>query len=785
VFVSWIAFPAAMLAVCLGLGLLVDRLSGRSVAPVLLLSLGGGALVCVTQLMTAWPATAGATVWVAALLAASGLLVGRRRIAELKDIGYPAAAALAVFVVASMPVIATGTPSFAGYTVLGDTVVHLAGAEEMLDRGRDASGLPPSNYAVTYRTYYEDNAYPAGGATALGALARVVGADPAWVFQPFLGVLLALLALAVAGLVGPVLRSTRREATVAFVAAQPALLIGFAMQGSLKEIAATSMLATLAALIPAAAAADAPARTALPLGVMAGAAVGVLGPSAGVWAAPLVLGWLVLARAAGRSPRSQTAAMGVLVGAGAVGSLQTLLLFGTAASVATSVATAGEAGNLLRALDLDQAVGVWLTGDFRVAPTGAALVVTRLGEMLILGAAAFGVAWAVARRAWVPLLYTGTMVAGAIVVVLRGSLWADAKALAIVSPALLTLAMLGITGHLDRHRLLATGAAAGVVLGVLASNVLVYRSSSIAPQERLEELALIGRESADDGPALLAEFDEFAPYFLRDAQPEPAPLVIASPGDDADATRGAAADLDGMTIADLERFPVVITRRGPIGSRPSSVYELADRTPHYEVWRRETGAGTVLARGPLGDARDPVATASCARLRGVARAARDARGRLVVAERPAAIAANPARDDRPAGWRRDPDDPVLTLPSGGGSARTSFEVPAAGRYAVWLEASIGRATRVDVDGATVGTVRNRLAGRRVAENLGTVALTGGRHTVTLARVGGGLAPGDGGLFRPLGRVYFVPMGQSTVRSIPAGRWREVCDRPLDWVEAVA
>lgn len=781
---SWIVFPAVTLLACLGVGLLVDWLSGRCVEGVLLLPVGAAGLVCVTQLTTTWSSTAPATVWVVLALAVGGLVLGRSRIGGLRSERWAAAAAVAVFAVASLPVLATGTPSFAGYTVLGDTVVHLAGAEEMLERGRDASGLPPSNYEVTYRTYFEENAYPAGGATALGALSRIVSTDPAWVFQPWLSVLLALLALAVAGLAAPVVGSQRRAALVAVVAAQPALLIAFAMQGSLKEIAVTALLATLAALVPASAAADARARTVVPIAVVAAAAVGVLGPSAGVWVAPLIVGWGVMGYLAGMPRRTLGAAAAVVLGVGAVCSLQTLLLFDTAATVATSVATAGEAGNLLRPLDVDQSIGVWLTGDFRVAPTGMLLLLTRALEVLVVLAAAFGVAWAIARRAWVPLLWAGTLVAGAIVVVLRGSMWADAKALAIAAPAILAMAMVGITGQLDRHRTLAIVAAVGVLAGVIGSNALVYRSSSIAPHERLEELQAIGRDVAGGGPVLFAEFDEFGPYFLREAQPEPAPLIIGAPGEPP-GTRRAAADLDGMTPGDIARFPVVVTRRGPIGSRPSSAYLLAARTTHYDVWRRRAAADAVAARMPAGTARSPTGTLSCDQVREAARAARQRRGRLLAAERPAALVVNPVGDARPSGWREDPDDATLTLPSGGGAASTSFRTASAGRFDVWLEGSFGRATRVLIDGDAVGTVRNRLAGRRVAERMGEVTLSRGAHTITVQRVGGGFVPGAGGLFRPLGPVYLVPEGGSTVRSVDPARWRELCERPVDWVEVVA
>lgn len=782
--VSWIAFPAATLTVCLGLGLLVDRLAARSVSPLLLFPIGGAGLVCVTQVTTTASATARLTVAAVLVLALAGFVAGWRRVTELRSIGWVAGAAALVFLVAGAPVLATGTPTFAGYTVLGDTAVHLTGAQELLRHGRDADALPPSNYAVTFRDYYVTNAYPAGGATALGALSRIVRGEPMWLFQPYLSVWLVLLTLAVAALVEPVLRSARRTALVALVAAQPALLVAFVMQGSMKEVAVTALLATLAAALTRAAARDAGWREALPLAAAAAAAVGVLGPAAAVWAAPLLAGWVVLALLAGRSLRSVAGAVGVVAVAGFVFASQTLSLLDTATTVATSVATAGEAGNLLRPLDLDQALGVWLTGDYRVAPTGAMMVGTRVFEALVLATGAFGVAWCVSQRAWVPLLYGGTMIAGAVFVVLRGSMWADAKALAIVTPAILTLAMLGVAGNLGRHRWVAGGVGALLLLGVVASNALIYRSASVAPYDRLQELRAINEQFTGEGPTLFAEFDDFAPYLLRDMRPEKGALLLSTPGDTA--ARGAAADVDTMSPVEIARFPVVVTRRGPIGSRPSSAYRKVMETTHHEVWQRPTPVPRVAARLALGASpRAPLATPACEQVRELAQLARQTGGRLVAATAPERLAVNPAQVAGPSTWRPDPDDSELTLPSGGGEAQAGVRVSRGGRYEVWLEGSIGRATQVAVDGVVVGTVRNRLAGRRVAERVGTVSLDRGAHTVSVRRTGAGLVPGAGGLFRPLGPVYLVPGGRREMRALPPSAWPELCRDRWDWVEAVA
>lgn len=774
-----------MLAVCLGLGLLVDRAAGRSLSPLLLLPVGGAGLVCVTQVTTTSPTTAGWTVAVVLVSTVLGFALGWRRVRELRSIGWAAGAAALVFLVAGAPVLATGTPTFAGYTVLGDTAVHLTGAQELLRHGRDADALEPSNYAVTFRNYYVTNAYPAGGPTALGALSRIVRGEPMWLFHPFLAVWLALLTLAVVALVEPVLRSARRAALVGLIAAQPALLLSFVMQGSLKEVAVTALLATLAALIPRAAAVDAGWREAVPLAVAAAAAVGVLGPSAAVWAAPLLAGWVVLALVAGRSVRSLGVAVGVMAVAGLALVSQTLSLLDTATAVATSVATAGEAGNLLRPLDLDQALGVWLTGDYRVAPTGVLLVGTRVVEALVVLAGAFGIAWCVSRRAWVPLLYVGTMVAGAVFVVVRGSMWADAKALAIVTPAVLVLAMLGMMGHFERHRVVAGGGVALLLLGVVVSNALIYRSVSVAPYERLEELRAINEEFAGEGPTLFAEFDDFGSYLLRDMQPEMGATGLQSPGASQSPATGAASDLDAMSVDDIRAFPVVLSRRGPIGSRPSSAYRRARRTGWFDMWTYRQTGDVVHARLPVGGPRRPASILQCSAARKLGALARQLGGDLAIAVRGKHEVARPALAETPGRWQRDLHDSELMIPSGGGTALMHVHVRDEGPYEVWIEGSFGRRTEVAIDGRVLGSVQNRLSGRRVAELVGRVTLAPGRRVVAIRRSSGALRVGDGGLHQPLGHVFFVSSDESRVLFLSASRWRELCGRHLDWVEVVA
>ena len=143
----------------------------------------------------------------------------------------------------------------------------------------------------------------------------------------------------------------------------------------------------------------------------------------------------------------------------------------------TVVTAQEELGNLVAPLSLAQVSGVWLSGDYRVLPTAGPgidkLEVTYVLIGVVVAAGVLGVAWLVRNRALGPLLFLAVSLIALAYVTRRGSPWADAKALAIASPAVLLMAALGPLALEARGaRLEALGLAAALVIGVLGSNAL-------------------------------------------------------------------------------------------------------------------------------------------------------------------------------------------------------------------------------------------------------------------------------------------------------------------------
>jgi hypothetical protein len=388
------------------------------------------------------------------------------------------------------------------------------------------------------------------------------------------------------------------------------------------------------------------------------------------------------------------------------------------------------------------------------------------------------------------LLYPAAALASCTVVVVLGSAWVDAKALAIASPAVVVTAFAGVSALVAwRWRpgaVVAGVAAAALAAGVLWSNALAYGEVNLAPRERLAELERIGRRIAGEGPTLMTDYEPYgARYFLRDAEPEGASelrrrqVPVRAGGT---LPKGRSADLDELRLDAVLPNRTLVVRRSPLASRPPLPYRLVWSGRYYEVWQRPaTGAGeTVLEHLPVVSTRG----AGCEQVRRAARVAGRS-GRVAAAPRPAAIRLDLARGGRPSTWRPSAARPGALLPAGAGEARGTVSVPAAGRYSVWVGGSFHSRVELLVDGRPVGSARHELAHDHPYVWLGEVALTPGRHLVILRYTGPDLHPGSAGEPRPLGPVVLAPVaprGEPVV--VPAARARELCGLSLDWVEAL-
>jgi hypothetical protein len=652
-------------------------------------------------------------------------------------------------------VLASGDPTFTGYISLDDTATWLALTDRTLDEGRSLEGLAPSSYEATLANNL-GGGYPFGVVLPLGIGAQLVGEDVAWLFQPYIAFLAALLALALCALARPLVGSVWTAGFVAFVAAQPALLYAYSQWSGVKEIAAASMVASTCAL---ASNGGRGTRGVLPPAMSAAALAGVLSLGG--------LAWLAVAGALGAfltwKGKSLSRAVGIAV-LSLVLALPTIETSRQFLRRGEDELRSGDVlGNLPEPLDPLQLGGIWPTTDFRTDPDVRWLTFVLVALVAVLAVA--GSVYAARQRSWNALAYVATSLAGAALFVAVGSPWIDAKAYAIASPAVLFAALIGCAWLLLRlGRAPALAAAAALALGVLWSNGLAYHGVTLAPHDQLAELEQIGERYAGQGPALMTEYQPYGVrHFLRRLDPEGASELrrrAVLKVDGSVAQKGETPDLDELALDGVLGYRTLVLRRSPVASRPPSLYELRWQGRWYEVWQRGPNDAEVAAHLPLGDAVNPAAVAACPDALAVVEGARQL----------ATVA------------RRNPIAVLAARPSG---VQEAFVVPASGRYSLWLAGS--RRTRADVyvDGSRLGSAPAHFERTGQYEQLGTVLLGPGVHTIRVRLDSRALDPGTGAPDYGLGPLVVAPANQrrsvTTTEPVAAAR---LCGRTLDWVEAL-
>jgi hypothetical protein len=844
-FQATLLYPCVLALLCVGAGLLVDRVSGGFLPGVLLPVVGAATLIGVSQLTTYSVFAAPATPYLLALVALAGFAMGRGRVAAagalLRDegwqrFGWQLAAGVLAFLCALAPVLFAGRPSFSSYGVLTDSAFHMLGADFLIRHGQDYSHLDLRNSPGQYLNDYYNTYYPSGADTFFGASALLVRVPLIWGFQPFNAFMLALCT-------GPAWVLVRRIgldgwlATLATLTVTlPALVYGYELIASVKEISSLPLILALGALVVLHPRwLRGPPPGAIPFALVVAAGVSVLGVAFGAWAltAAVVLAAILIQEVAGgdvaerdaaggdRAPgaiapseiapdRSRTRGVLLLVATGLlvafVAALGTWLELSGSLQIARNIASTNNPGNLQNPLRTVQILGTWLVSSYKHVPAGGDLTASYALAILALAAAVLGAAYLVYRREYALAAWIALTLAVWLGLTAYGTTWADGKALMLTSPVVVLLAWAGVAALRDGARsrpglrpLLAPAAlllALTLAGGVAASDALQYHGSNLAPTARYEELASIDSRFAGRGPALFVDYDEYSLYELRD-------LDVGGPGfmyppPTVAQTEGQPANLDQVPPGALRSYPLIVTRRDPAASRPPAAYRLLWQGAYYEVWGRRPGAAAALAHvglsstppgglvsGPKGAPTSGLA-AQCSRVQRVARLAESHGAQLIGASPPEIVRIDVARASHPA-WR---GSRLGLLMSGPGRLTAAFVLPRAGVWDLWLQGEIMPAVTVSVDGRQLSSISGQLTG--VATDPDTMAplpvqLSAGSHRVTITRRSGNpLAPGAGGS-AILDSIFLTPIGsgaRATLRVTPATQWRSLCGRRLEWIEEV-
>jgi hypothetical protein len=687
----------------------------------------------------------------------------------------------------------------------------MLGADFLIRHGQDYSHLDLHNSYGQYLNAYYNHSYPSGADTLFGGSAFLVHVPLIWGLQPFNAFMLALTA-------GPAWVLARRisldgalAALAALTVTVPALVYGYELIASVKEITALPMILTLGALVvlhPRWLRGS--TLGGAPFALVAAAGVSALGVAFGAWtltAVVLLVAILIRDITAGRQSARQPLTL-IAVGAivAFVAALGTWLDVSGSLQVARNIASTSNPGNLQKPLRSVQALGTWLVDSYKHVPVGGPLELSYALAAVALLAAVLGAVYIIRIRQYALAAWIALTLAVWLGLTAYGTTWADGKALMLTSPVVVLLAWAGVAalragadaGTRPRRtsslrlwlmfrqalRPAALLLALALVGGVAASDALQYHGSNLAPTARYEELASIGSRFAGRGPALFIDYDEYALYELRDLDvggPDfmfpPRGIVFPD---------GLPVDLDLIPPAALRSYPLIVTRRDPAAVRPPAAYRLLWQGTYYQVWGRRPSAPAAIAHLALSGTRAGGPPMQCSSVEGLARIAKLNGAQLIGASPPELVGVDVASAPHP-GWA---DTRLGLIMTRHGRLKATFAIPHAGVWNLWLQGEIMPAVQVSIDGHPLASISGQLTG--VAQDPDTMAplrvsLTAGPHRLKIVRAGSSLlAPGEGGS-AILDSIFLTPAGaggQATLRVTPAAQWRSLCGGRFEWIEVV-
>ncbi len=789
-----LVYPCVLALLCVGAGLLVDRATGGWLPGMLLAALGAAALVAVSQLSTYITPLAPATPYALAIVALAGWALGWPRALEFlrgwRGWHWQLGVLVLAYLAALAPVLLTGRPSFSSFGILDDSAFHLLGADYLMRHGQDYSHLDLHNSYGQYLHAYYATGYPSGADTLFGGSAFIVGAPLIWTMQPFNAFMLALATGPAWVLVRHIGLAGGWAAVATLTATLPALVYGYELVASVKEIVALGMILTLGALVVLHARwLWRGARGAIPFALLLAGGVAALGVGFGAWAlaAVLVLGAIAAGeiRAGRRRARELLGALCLSLAIVLVGALSTWTGFSRSVQVVKGIATTTNPGNLHAPLHLAQVFGTWLAGSYENTPAGALSAITYAIVAITLLAALLGAVRLLRVGESALIGWIAAMILLGLGLQLLASTWVGAKALLLTSPVIVLLAWSGFVALRSARAHWALRAAPvlalTLVLGVVASDAMQYHGSNLAPTARYDELARIDARFAGQGPILYGGFDEYALYQLRDVDLGGVDFMYPPAGIVLMVGHGYPVDLDRVPPRAWPAYPLVLTRRDPTASEPPSAYRLVWRGTYYQVWARRPGAPAAIVHLGLAGRR-PL---RCSRAKHLARIARTQGASIVAAIPPRAMRVDLARGRHPD-WRYT--HPGLVM-AGAGQLQSTFSAPHAGDWEIWLKGQLMPSATVSVDGRTVGSIGGQLDGNPHNPEALTplrVALSAGRHRLEISRGDSLLAPGAGG-WAILHEVFLTPAHArevDTLRIIAPARWRSLCGGRYDWIEVV-
>jgi hypothetical protein len=785
-FLCWLVGPAVFLAVAVGLSFGLELISGARVPWGVRPALGLAVMMVLAQLIITTDATAELAIPLIVALGAFGLWMGWSTGLWSGPLpGWGMLAALGVYLVFAAPVLFSGEPTWAGFIKLDDSATWMGLTDHAFEFGHRTTGFAPSTWEALI-DFNAGSGYPIGSFVPMALMSRVTGQDVAWVLQPSMATMAAVLALMLSQIVRTVVSGAKASAAIAFIAGQSSMLLGYTLWGGIKEVAAAALLALapLSAWI-AIRRPDSRWPWLLP-GLVAAAFLSVLGPLGAVWLLPTMVpliwvAWQRLGQSAALSLGWKALATAV------VASLpQVISPNGLFSPFQSFLFKESELGNLRGPLSLQHLMGIWPAKDFRDAID---LNVEVVILAVVLGALALFAAYTAFKEGQplVPAYLLGGFVAF-LIVYAAGSPWIDGKGMTIVSVALLSSGLVGAVLLIQRTPYAVAGwLIAGIAGGlVLYSSFLMYQSAWLAPRGEHRELEQIGERFEGQGPMLMTEGSIYGPrHFLRkedaegakDLRRRPDPLRDGSLPDEVN-----YLDTDMMADSDFDPYRLLILRRSPVASRPPGTFHRVYAGTYYEVWEKfgtPVPGQTLVERLPLGEPPENSGVADCSQVQTLSQQA-GPNGTLLAQPPDEHFLLDLSGSSGPEGWSVDG---TTFIPHGSGTLTTTVDVPTAGTWRIWVGGDIYSKLTVNASGQSASAT-NALNVNHY-QPFGPFQLGAGGQQLRFTSDGAGLGPGSGADPTPLGPVILqrVATAELPTVSIPSTDYRRLCNAPWDWIEA--
>ena len=795
----WLVVPLLLVLLCYGFGLAFTLIARRPAHFTITTVIGFSLMATLGSLTTISTATAPYTAIVFGLISVAGLVASAIwSRSHLRFDGLPTVAGVFTYLAFSLPTLAYGHPSWAGWIKLDDDSTFLTITDRLMNVGRTVPTPVLSTSDRVLQTIFAPEGsghfnYPVGTFIPFGVVSKLTGVEKAWFFQPYLALSAALVAMLFVLLIRTRVSNRALVIVIATVSAMASTIYSYVMWGGVKEIVIIIPIVLLAfSLFHAIEYQD--AKEYFYYSAIAFLGVLVVGGTAGVgYAAPV----LFIATLTILWKKNRTYFKYFLGTAGVLAAVLILLLKSGNKSITNLfIPIIGDTGNLSRPLNIGQVFGIWPSADFRLDPVNKPITTVLITIAFLL--AIFGIYSSVTRMNWVIPSLVISCVAVIATSYAWGGIWITGKAIAVASPVFLLTAFVGAYEmwievgegkwkQFAKYRLQVVVIALSILvgLGVVISDAYTYKNVWLAPYSQQNELRNIDSMFAGQGPALMTEYSVYGSrYFLRDIQAEAASELrvhLIPTRDGSQVPKGFAADIDLFDPTTIDYYNLLVLRKSPNGSRPPLNYNLAWSGEYYEVWKRVKGI-TLRKTLPLGSIFYPGAVPTCSAVASFL-ADRSKTEKIYMAVRNPVYVVDFTAGELPANWQ-----PMATYTGGvhfvgSGAFNRNFSVAATGRYGMWIAGSYPGRLRVLVDGTQIYSGHSVFEGNMYLTNpLGALNLSTGSHVLTVIYDRPKLMPGSDSPSE-FGPIYIANQtaGDVRVRQVSISRIPELCKLNLDWI----